>query len=318
MESRVLCIGHAAWDLIYPVESFPEEDRKYNIPRITESPGGPACNAAFLLGRWGLPVALIAALGDDPYAVAIMRELRDWGVDTKWLRPDRALHTPLSVVIVNGASGSRTILTHKNQTEALDLPEGLAASEKPSIILYDGHETPAALDAIGLFPEAVSVLDGGSVRPGWRELVSKTDCAIVSERYAAQVLGLDRIRTDEEAAECLRTLRSLGARASAVTRGDRGYIYQDHGSDEAIAVPAFPARTVDSNAAGDIFHGAFCAALLGGSPSGGVPFPEALSAAAAAAAVSVERPGGRDSIPSRAEAAERAGRFFTDVQAKGG
>lgn len=312
----VLCIGHAAWDLLYPLESFPEEDAKYIVPAIVESPGGPACNAAFLLGQWGVPAALVATLGEDPYAAAIIRQLGDWGVDTAWLRPDPAVHTPISVVMVNRASGSRTILTHKNQKEPLALPGGLAEGLRPSVILYDGHETQAALDAIRLFPEALAVFDGGSLRPLWRELLARTDCAIVSERYAAQVLGLQRISSDSEAAHCLRVLRSLGSGAVAVTRGEKGCLAMDSGSDLPFAVAPFPARTLDSNAAGDIFHGAFCAAMAGAvggddgpvGPGAIVSFAEALEIASAAASVSVERPGGRDSIPTREETLARLGR----------
>ena len=346
-DSGVLCIGHAAWDLIYPLQEFPEEDRKYTVPRIHESPGGPACNAAFLLGRWGIPVSLVATLGDDPYAAAILKQLCEWGVDTSLLRPDRAVHTPLSVVMVNRKTGSRTILTHKNQSIPLSLDTGSGSAASPRIILYDGHETEAALAAIERFPRAMTVFDGGSVRPRWKELVARTDFAIVSERYANQVLGRDRIRDPEEASDCLFILRALGARSIAVTRGAAGCVCLERGSESPVILPAFPAATEDTTAAGDIFHGAFCAALYGllregelppvpcrdscggsacgtlarlaaaprlpsavvhaGNRPGASPFLRALALAAGAASVSVERRGGRDSIPDRDEAERRAG-----------
>jgi sugar/nucleoside kinase (ribokinase family) len=53
---------------------------------------------------------------------------------------------------------------------------------------------------------------------------------------------------------------------------------------------------VDTTAAGDIFHGAFAFALLEDRE-----FAAALAFASAAAGLSVQRPGGRDSIPGLAE-----------------
>ncbi len=321
---RILCLGHAAWDMIWPMVQFLEEDRKYQIPAIMESPGGPACNAAFLLARWGFVPVLEVALGDDPYGSAIIEEFRAEGGDASRLRLDSALHTPVSVVLVNGENGSRTILTHKNQNVPLEFSwqEDWPA---PAVILCDGHETEAALQAAGRFPGVPMVLDGGSVRPGWEKLVAASTYSIVSERFAAQVLGLPRIFGEPEAMECLERLLATGTRHCAVTRGGKGLVYRSAGQDAASRMEAFPARVLDTTGAGDIFHGAFCAALLGCMPRARDPdllkvdapscpaaaweerkfFSEALRFASAAASVSVERRGGRDSIPSLKEVVAR-------------
>ena len=61
-------------------------------------------------------------------------------------------------------------------------------------------------------------------------------------------------------------------------------------------VPSFPAKAVDTTAAGDAFNGAFAVALLlGKSPAKSVRF------ANAAASLSVRRPGAQPSMPTMSE-----------------
>jgi ribokinase len=60
--------------------------------------------------------------------------------------------------------------------------------------------------------------------------------------------------------------------------------------------PAHPVTAVDTTAAGDVFNGAFAAALARGEP-----VAEAAAWANAAAAISVTRPGAQTSIPTREE-----------------
>ena len=61
-------------------------------------------------------------------------------------------------------------------------------------------------------------------------------------------------------------------------------------------LPAFPVEAVDTVAVGDALNGGLAAAL-----SEGCPLPEAVSWGLATAVLSVTRPGGQDSLPSRTE-----------------
>ena len=66
--------------------------------------------------------------------------------------------------------------------------------------------------------------------------------------------------------------------------------------DETVFQPAFPVKAVDTTAAGDTFTGYFVGALAEGrSPA------EAHKRAAAAAAISVTKPGAAPSVPGKEE-----------------
>ena len=50
---KVLCIGHSSWDITVPVDDYPTENVKYRFNEKYAAGGGPAGNAAYLLGKWG-------------------------------------------------------------------------------------------------------------------------------------------------------------------------------------------------------------------------------------------------------------------------
>lgn len=81
-----------------------------------------------------------------------------------------------------------------------------------------------------------------------------------------------------------------------VTAGGDGVVLVTPDADETVWVPAFPIRPVDTNAAGDVFHGALAVAIAEGRPP-----TSAIRFAAAAAAIKCGRPGGRLGAPTRAE-----------------
>jgi sulfofructose kinase len=301
MKIEILCIGHAAWDLVLPLESFPAENEKYAVEDVLESPGGPACNAASLLGKWGCGCAFAGPVGRDARGGLVLERLGADGVDTSLVvRPDGFL-TPFSLIITSAASASRTIINRRRSGAALALEPGRCAGWQPRLLLFDGHEPEASLAALELFPAALSILDAGSRRRGTELLAARVDYLVGSERFARDMTGRDtRDAAGLEAA--LRALHELNGRQVALTLGERGCVYLREGV--MLAQAAWPARAVDTTAAGDIFHGAFAAALLEGAG-----FPAAVGLATVAAGLSVERRGGYDSIPERAEVMARYREF---------
>lgn len=298
----VLCVGHAAWDITVFVPEYPAENSKCEIHRMLECGGGPAANAAYLLSQWGARSALAAALGADSYAERIFDEFAAAGTDTALVRRDPEGATPVSVILVNEANGSRTIINRKqpNRSTAWSLSPLPAWAPPPQVLLFDGHELEASLEAIQAFPRAKTILDAGSLREGTRALSGRVDYLVSSERFARQFAGLSDLETAEHQEAALAALHRHNGREVVITLGERGLIHGTGG--EMRRVPAFPVRAVDTTAAGDIFHGAFAYGVLSG-----LSWLETLRLAAAAAALSVTRPGGRTSIPPLTQVREMLG-----------
>ena len=62
---KVLCIGHTSWDMTVPVDEYPVENAKYRFNEKYQSGGGPASNAAYLLGKWGVDTIIATNVGSD-------------------------------------------------------------------------------------------------------------------------------------------------------------------------------------------------------------------------------------------------------------
>ena len=289
----VLCVGHAAWDISVFVPGYPTENSKCEIDTMIECGGGPAANAAYLLSRWGTSCALAAALGADSYATRILDEFAAVGTDTSLSRPSPDRATPVSVILVNQESGSRTIVNRKREQRPapLDLEPMPAWSPPPRVLLFDGHELAASLEAMRQFPDAKTILDAGSLREGTRVLAGRVDYLVSSERFSRQFCDLSDLETPERQQAAVAALSAHNRHSVAITLGERGLVYGT--GDDVRHLPAFPAKAVDTTGAGDIFHGAFAYGILSG-----LPWLETLRLAAASAALSVTARGGRTSIPS--------------------
>jgi len=306
------CIGHAAYDLIFPLDQFPQEDLKYQVEEIDQSGGGPAGNAACLLSKWGATTEFVGTVGNDWCGKQIVEEFHSIGVGTTHLSISPEVATPLSVVLVNQTNGSRTIV-NRNQphsdarlnTERLNkerLNKEQLSDSSPRVLLFDGHELAASLQAMDLYPDAKTVLDGGSLRDSTQLLATKVDFAIVSEKFAREFCNVKERLSIEAITACLHQLKSQCSGRVVITLGDRGSVFEDRG--EVRTIDAIPAKAVDTTAAGDIFHGAFVWGLLQE-----WSLEVSLRFATVAAGLSTERAGGRRSIPDLGEVTEAASRL---------
>jgi len=300
----ILCVGHAAYDLIFSLDHFPVENTKYPVDSLVECGGGPAANAAYLLAQWGVATGLAALVGDDPYGHAIVAEMDKIGADTSLLEVRPGFATSLSAILVNVQGGSRTIINRTIKGDHVRLDPAKLAAPQPSVMLFDGHAVQAALDAKKRYPNAKTVIDAGSLYEGTITLVDKVDYIVASEGFAKQLCGgasCDTPAGQQQAIAALRKVAKPGA-ALVVTLGERGLFY---GVDGGVKhMPGLDVTAVDTTAAGDIFHGAFTYGVLKG-----MSLEENLRFSATTAAISVTRPGGRTSIPALDEVLDFKGQW---------
>jgi sugar/nucleoside kinase (ribokinase family) len=132
-------------------------------------------------------------------------------------------------------------------------------------------------------------LDGGGLRSNTHELLEFIDVAIVAERLCEQM----NLKPDE----MLDYLKSRGCRIGGITLGERGLLWYDEtGAVRALAALPVPReRVLDTNGAGDVFHGAYVYSYLS---NPGKSWHEHFDFARAASTFKIQRLGNEAGLPT--------------------
>lgn len=299
----ILSVGFACFDQFFFLNEWPQENTKNFCHDFIESGGGPAANAAWLLGLWGEDVYYIGHLNSDIYGQRIIDEFALAGVNTSHIVFSEDMLTPLACVLVNRLTGSRTIITRKMQTPPSltcdqklkldDLAERLIEKDEPVTILIDGHEPEISEYLIKKLPLAKVVMDGGSLRASNIKLAAWTDHFVVSEHFARDYIGLSTLKTEDEIKTALIELNKICRGEAYITLGEKGCAFLKNGMLQVV--PAWMCNAVDTTGAGDVFHGAF---------TYGVHYSwhidNIILFASLTAAISIEKKGVRESMPDLA------------------
>ena len=242
---KVLCIGHATYDIVIPVEEYPKENTKNRIHASLYCGGGPAANAAYLLGKWGVDTFFSGLVGNDSEAKVIEKEFEHVNVNLDYFVKDDNYKTTKSYVIVNKKNASRTSLACQEDNKHLDYMD---INIKPDIILIDGHEFELSKRVIKNNPQARVVIDAGRCTDEVVELCHLCDYIVCSKDFAEKYSNSNDLNTmfsklkNDFKSEIVITLESLGC------------AYYNNGIK---IIKAIPTKAIDTTAAGDIFHGAF-------------------------------------------------------------
>lgn len=293
--SEIFGLGQCSLDHIGRIAEYPLPDAKCEMTELTVQGGGPVATALVALSRWGKRCCFAGQVGDDPAGEQILTSLKAEGIDTSGVvvRPDSS--SQQAMIVAEPQTARRTIFWQRPTGPPLKPDEiDLARLRQARIIHTDGLAIEAALYACRKARAArlKVVIDAGNLRPGMLDLVKLSDCCIVAEDFARQLVG-----GDDPRAAC-RILRDMGPRLTAVTLGERGYIAWE--GKEIIARPAYPVAAIDTTGCGDIFHAGFIFGLASGWTT-----EESLDLGAWAAAQVSLALGGRTKIPARAEVLAR-------------
>lgn len=283
-------VGNAAIDTIFRVDRFPFPGETIVAQSMAEDIGGKGANQAVVAARAGIPVRLVAAVGDDAAAADLRAQLAAEGVIGDGLRTI-AGPTDRSLITVNGA-GENTIVSLIGAAQAFDPPaagalDGLAAGD---MVLCQGNLRPEVTVAClerARRAGATTALNPSPVFPSagfdWR----LADLVVVNRIEAQQLGGAD------DPGEAARRLHAAGAGAVVVTLGGDGALLV---ADEACAVPAPAVAAIDTTGAGDAFCGMLVAMRICGRS-----WRQALALAAEAAAIAVTRRGVLKAFPTADE-----------------
>lgn len=290
---KILCIGHSSWDITVPVDGYPSENTKYRFNEKISAGGGPAGNAAYLLGKWGMDTVIASNVGSDDFGTNIKKEFQSVNVNTDYIETSYDKDTSLSFILINKQNGSRTVFNVAEEHPAL---KRLGYDFEPNIIMTDGHDYGATQNAISKFPKAISIIDAGRVTPELLELCKYIKYIVCSKGFAETVTNL---KFDYSNPNSLVTIYNklqdkYPNACIVITLEEKGCLYQV--GNEIKIMPGLKVDAKDTTGAGDIFHGAFTYGI-----ANNFDMEKIITISNIAAGLSVTKIGSRLSIPTLSE-----------------
>ncbi|MBZ5608389.1 MAG: ribokinase [Acidobacteriia bacterium] len=298
----VVGVGLNATDTLILLPHFPSYGGKVAFEREILSPGGQVASALVTCARLGLRVKYIGTLGDDERGRIQLASLEESGINLQDVEIRQNCANQTAYILVDQTTGERTVLWKRDECLRLH-PESITEEKITCarLLHIDAHDTPAVARAAELARrhQIPVTLDVDTIYPGFDRVLPHVDYLISSsefpERWTSEAdpfRALELIQDEYRIPVVAMTLGSYGALARAGGR----FLYS----------PAFVVNCVDTTGAGDVFHGAFCYAVIQNMPLGETL--EFSNAMAALNCTALGARGGISNIPGARALIERAER----------
>jgi sugar/nucleoside kinase (ribokinase family) len=292
-EFDVVGVGLNATDTVLMVPRFPAYGSKAPFTREFYSVGGQVATAVVTCAHLGLRAKYIGSVGDDERGRLQMDSLRDSGIDIAHVQQRANCPNQSAYIVVDESTGERTIFWNRPGCLTISpeqiMPDQILCAR---LLHIDGHDTPAVEHAARIARGAKMpvTVDVDTIYAGFDRVLPLVDYLIASAEFPARWTGIE-----DPCAALVSIQRASGMRVAAMTLGAHGALAYSEGRFHYS--PAFVVNCIDTTGAGDVFHGAFCYAVLKQ-----MPIADALEFSNAMAALNCTAPGARGRIAGVDEA----------------
>jgi ketohexokinase len=266
--ARILGTGNATVDIVHSLKAYPAENDEVRCDSRVVCRGGNAANTLVVLSQLGHRCSWAGVLTDDADGRFVRDDLTGTGVDTVHCRTLSRGAMPVSTVILDTTSGSRTIIHYR------DLPEYRAADfhaiplQEFDWLHFEGRNPHALATMLGwarLHHPAIPVsLEIEKPRDGIEALFGQADVLLFSGDYA-------RHHGYDGPAALLRGVSHLHAGADLYcTWGAAGAASMDRTGAEYSQSALVSGPVVDTLGAGDVFNAGVIAGYLDGRDMPGI------------------------------------------------
>jgi sulfofructose kinase len=286
-EFDVVGVGLNATDTMLIVPHFPAYAGKVPFLEDFLCPGGQVASAMVACASLGLRAKYIGAIGDDERGRIQIESLRGTGINLDHVQIRVNCPNQSAYIIIDRSTGERTVLWRRHECLRID-PDQITEEQITCarMLHIDGHDTAAVAHAAAIarrhgIPVTVDV---DTIYHGFDQVLPNIDYLVASSEFPAAFTGVN------DPFSALETIQSeYGMRCAAMTLGAHGSLARMDG--RFFYSPAFVVNCVDTTGAGDVFHGAFCYAVLQG-----MPMRDALEFSNAMAALNCTALGARGGI----------------------
>lgn len=294
---KVASIGNITFDILAYCDVYAKEDTRNQINCVTPGFGGPAANASYVMALNGIDVDFYGIIGNDIYGKLVYDEAKQTNLNIDNLLIKENFQTPFSYIIIAQNENTRTINTCRDYLDKYYENEITIKPTKYDVIYTDGKYPDKFRELASINPNAIKIIDAGRCTKEIIELCKEMDYVICSEDFARGIVSYGKLTykgTDEEMFEII---DNYFKNASVIiTLGSKGSMYKINNEIKTITPTTKEYEVVETNAAGDIYHGAFTTAIINGKS-----YEEAIEIANITSSMSVARYGGKLSCPKPEE-----------------
>src|SRR6202140_4403697 len=259
-EFDVVGVGLNATDTLLIVPHFPAYAGKVPFHAEFLSPGGQVASAMVACAQLGLRTKYIGSIGDDLRGRIQIESLQGTGVKLDHVQFRKGCPNQSAYIIIDHSTGERTVLWRREECLRID-PEEITDDMicGARLLHVDGHDTPAVARAAEIarrhgIPVTVDV---DTIYQGFDRVLPNVDYLVASSEFPTAWTG------ETDPFQALETIQNeYGMKVAAMTLGAHGALALENGRFHYA--PAFVVNCVDTTGAGDVFHGAFCYAVLQG------------------------------------------------------
>ncbi|MFX1257597.1 MAG: ribokinase [Promethearchaeota archaeon] len=310
----VLIIGSSNIDFNIYSERLPKSGETVTGGIFKQSFGGKGANQAVASVRSGFKTIFIAKIGIDTFGDQMISQLTKEGIDTSHIIRDAKEASGVAFIMID-ANGENMISVapganfHLNKSDIV-LNSNIIRNAKSLVVQMEiPIETIEKIYNIASQGNVMKILNPAPLKPIPKKILKNVDIIIPNENELYRLhslLEFEEIKDEgmEKIFKASKDIADLGVNYVITTLGSKGCLIYDGEKEQAIEIPAFKVKALDTVGAGDCFNGVLASEL-----SKGKNIVNAVKYAIAAASIAVTRKGAQESMPYLNEIEERFKEF---------
>ncbi len=263
---RIAVVGSLNTDLTSFVDACPRAGETLFGRSFHIGFGGKGANQAVAARLCGAEVVMVAKVGSDVFGEATIRNLKSLGINAAHVQAVDGVSTGVASILVE-PSGQNRIIVVKGANDRLRPADIDAAAvdlggAQTIILQFEiPLETVYHTIRFATARKIRCIVNPAPALPASIADLCAADYFIPNETEAELITGMP-VKTSADAKACARALLTQGFTRILITLGARGSLLVD--ASEAIEMPPYAVKAIDTSGAGDAFIGSLAVFLSEG------------------------------------------------------
>lgn len=281
----ITVIGSINMDMVTVTNYVPEQGETMVGESFKLNAGGKGANQAVAAARLGAKVQMVGRVGEDEYGTDLLEKLDNEGISTQMIKQVPNGHTGVANVLLSNQDNRIIIIPGANHEVTPNYVEQFKQNILKSELVLIQFEVPEETILYCL-----DLCHSNNIPI----IVNPAPAREIPEDYWKKATYITP--NEGEATELFNNKQQDNQLTDKiiVTRGERGVSYYE--AEEQLTIPSYSVTPVDTTGAGDTFNGALAVALAEKKDLG-----TAIKFANAASALSIQKFGAQEGMPTRAE-----------------